>query len=685
VAQLIVVEGPNRGKTYDLEERTVVGSGTAVRKGEGDRFEILNLQPRQNLLVNGEVAKRRWLSHGDWISCADTTFVFSDELPRERHSLEISFHAEEVGASRITARRPSFGSAEDVIDSFDDEEFPGRPPVALPGQRERLGTKDRLATLYRVSTAISKQLHLPKLLDAIMELCFEVFPAERGFVLLLDEVKKKLRCVASRRRDSSEPLAAPDISRTIVREVFQKRESIASVDAANDERFLAGQSIAGGLIKSVMCAPLITEGRIIGVVQLDTTSTLHDFNDDDLDLLSAIAMQCAVAIENARAYKKRQEYSRSLIYLARALHTLSGFLNRDQIVREAVKAACSLLGCTKGSLLLRREGGRRLQLVYAVGMGKELAQDVAQTPDLGRRYVRRVVESGQPLLVPNVRRLSGKDHRGTKSRYASDSFLIVPVFYAGEAVESRGKPIGALCLTDKLSEGQFSGNDQEVLQILAAQTGTALANAELYEKATIDTLTRVHVRRYLFQTLEVQVRNAHFMRKALSVLMIDVDHFKRVNDDHGHAAGDAVLRQLGSLLKRTVRQGMTCARYGGEEFTVVCPGMDAKNARRVAERIRKSVETFAFQLPGGATLPCTASLGVATLQGTEDHEQLLQRADQALYAAKDGGRNQVVSAAGPPRDSGKTRAPAPEGQPATGDGDATIEFEESGPIEPPKP
>ncbi|GIW72640.1 MAG: hypothetical protein KatS3mg102_2182 [Planctomycetota bacterium] len=200
-----------------------------------------------------------------------------------------------------------------------------------------------------------------------------------------------------------------------------------------------------------------------------------------------------------------------------------------------------------------------------------------------------------------------------RPRYASESFVIVPIFAAGDAQDRRGRTLGALCVTDKLSRGPFHGNDQELLQVLASQAGTALTNAELYEKATVDTLTRVFVRRHFMQRLEEAVANARFRGEPLALVLIDLDHFKSVNDTHGHQAGDAVLRGFGRLLKQVVRAEMVCGRWGGEEFAVLCPGMEGEVAVRVAERIRAAVAAHEFRIPGGLALRRTASFGVACL------------------------------------------------------------------------
>ncbi len=168
------------------------------------------------------------------------------------------------------------------------------------------------------------------------------------------------------------------------------------------------------------------------------------------------------------------------------------------------------------------------------------------------------------------------------------------------------------------------------------------ANQELSQLAATDALTALPNRRALEEALSRDIARSTRAGVAMSVVMIDVDHFKKFNDVYGHALGDEVLRMVGATLKSTAREGDVPARYGGEEFCVVFPGTPEEGAMLAAERIRAAIE--------GATVPSekgdlkvTASLGVATRPpgGRETKEDLLRRADQALYVAKEAGRNQV--------------------------------------------
>ncbi|GAB7127376.1 hypothetical protein JCM19000A_18830 [Silvimonas sp. JCM 19000] len=167
----------------------------------------------------------------------------------------------------------------------------------------------------------------------------------------------------------------------------------------------------------------------------------------------------------------------------------------------------------------------------------------------------------------------------------------------------------------------------------------ALRRAE--RMASQDNLTAVHNRRGLEVTGMHLFKRAREQSQPLSALMIDVDHFKRVNDDYGHPVGDKVLRQIAALLKSGCRQDDIVARYGGEEFTIVLPGRDAAGASEVGERLRRLVEGYRWaRVQDGMAI--TVSVGVAAVEPHMDFQALLERADRMLYRAKTEGRNRVA-------------------------------------------
>ena len=164
---------------------------------------------------------------------------------------------------------------------------------------------------------------------------------------------------------------------------------------------------------------------------------------------------------------------------------------------------------------------------------------------------------------------------------------------------------------------------------------------EIYRMTIVDGLTQVHNKRYLSEALDREIVRARRHERDLSVILFDLDHFKRINDVHGHLAGDFVLKELARVVQARIRRDEVFARYGGEEFVVVLPETTLDGAVALAESLRERVmgSRFPFQ---GEPIEVTVSLGVATLGGDDrTAAELLQRADEKLYQAKRAGRNRV--------------------------------------------
>jgi diguanylate cyclase (GGDEF)-like protein len=166
----------------------------------------------------------------------------------------------------------------------------------------------------------------------------------------------------------------------------------------------------------------------------------------------------------------------------------------------------------------------------------------------------------------------------------------------------------------------------------------------LYRQATRDTLTGLFNRRALMQRLEEEIERAQRYGRPLTVLLFDLDKFKRINDTHGHLAGDAVLRHFAGVVEAALRRSDLVGRYGGEEFLGLLPETPAATAQEVAERIRLDCHRNPVAGPGGQQIEFTTSIGVAELRKGELGEQVLARVDESLYAAKDAGRDRVILA-----------------------------------------
>ena len=201
--------------------------------------------------------------------------------------------------------------------------------------------------------------------------------------------------------------------------------------------------------------------------------------------------------------------------------------------------------------------------------------------------------------------------------------------------------LGKLTMTRRK---RFSNEEISIVEFLASTLVFPLKNALMYEealsKALTDELTGMGNKRALQSCLHRETERSIRRKQPLSTLIIDIDHFKKVNDTHGHRAGDAVLKQFGSLIQKNLRKTDLSFRYGGEEFVLILEETDKEHALQAAERIRQAVQesNFAFE---DLTIPVSASFGCATYKLGETMDSFIERADQALYLAKNSGRNTV--------------------------------------------
>ncbi|MER2565675.1 MAG: GGDEF domain-containing protein [Myxococcaceae bacterium] len=214
-------------------------------------------------------------------------------------------------------------------------------------------------------------------------------------------------------------------------------------------------------------------------------------------------------------------------------------------------------------------------------------------------------------------------------------------------IEDVGSTNGTF-LNDESLDGkvQLRNNDlikvgRTVFKFIAHNNIEAAYHDEIYRLTTVDGLTQVNNRRSFDETIEREISRCRRYGRTLSMVLIDVDHFKRINDTFGHLAGDAVLKEVASAIKKRIRKEDLLARYGGEEFAVLTPEVDHKGALAMAEKVRKVVEKHEFSFDD-EIIPVTISCGVSTLGKKSDSaEALVQRADEKLYEAKEAGRNQV--------------------------------------------
>jgi diguanylate cyclase (GGDEF)-like protein len=193
----------------------------------------------------------------------------------------------------------------------------------------------------------------------------------------------------------------------------------------------------------------------------------------------------------------------------------------------------------------------------------------------------------------------------------------------------------------RLRDGDQLRVGRSILKFMTGENIELHYHEEIYRLMTVDGLTQVFNRRYFNEALEREFNRSRRYERALSLILLDIDHFKRVNDTHGHLAGDQLLRQIASAVKPKLRREDVFARTGGEEFGILLPEIALDGARLIAEKVRRIVESTPLRFEQ-LVIPCTISLGVAMRGDEPSGEELYKRADMRLYEAKAGGRNRVA-------------------------------------------
>lgn len=375
--------------------------------------------------------------------------------------------------------------------------------------------------------------------------------------------------------------------------------------------------------------PLVMKGQLFGLLMLSEKLGGQPYSDIERDLLSVMARQIAVALYNHALNFKLDLKVVELERLHEITSIIHSTLNRTTIIRELVAHAVSLLNARRGVLFTFDETHAELELAAAFNFNYWPQGTTFPLRDLWLEGV-VLANRGQifdnPLIIP--------------PEFDSFTCLAVPI-------SSRDQVVGVLAVFDKeagMGIGAFTDGDMQLLSALAVQAAASIENARLYEMATVDGLTKLYIRRHFEQRFAEEIRRTQRYGTHLSLMMIDIDHFKRFNDTYGHACGDEALKLVAGVIKRSVREDLDIpARYGGEEMMVLMPETDTEGARVLAERVRMAIEETPLPGPNGEQLQVTVSIGVATmpLHASTD-EALMEAADQALYASKHAGRNRVT-------------------------------------------
>ena len=407
-------------------------------------------------------------------------------------------------------------------------------------------------------------------------------------------------------------------------------------------------------------APIVRGNDVLGILELTEKRQRRRFSAEDQRLVAQMAGLAALALSNARESRAAQARNLQLNALIDASRAMTSSLDLDEVLDVVCRQAA--LALDAGSSYIYEYDSGANTMVWVAHYQRDPEHSFEEP--LGSVYPledlpqdRAVIETRKPVEV----RLDDPDLdpevREQLLEWEEKSSLMVPMVVGG-------KVLGSLEVSETDTPRHFTAEETELCTTLGQQAAAAINNARLYRQlqdqkrtielqATTDGLTGLFNHRHFFDRLHAEVTRARRYGLVLSLLMLDLDDFKRVNDRFGHPAGDQALRAVSDVLCAQLRQNLDIpARYGGEEFAVILPHTGtlesaedlADGARASAERIRRAIAEM--DLPfgeDGAPVHITASVGLAMLPAhAADADELVSKADQALYEAKRAGKDRVV-------------------------------------------
>ncbi len=391
-------------------------------------------------------------------------------------------------------------------------------------------------------------------------------------------------------------------------------------------------------VRALAAIPVVDDGIVRGVLALDRVEN-RPFTPHEHELASQAARYCLRAIQNERVFVQLERAKVEQGKLYRAAQALGAALSEKDVVEAGVRAAREIASFDLAAVTIWDEATRMHEVCAARSEGGEIDDLVGQRFKHNTGLVSMVVTNRFPLPYKGEHDPAHQVVLTKRLAWPNiPSLLVLPLLH-------HGRVLGTLILGARRRHA-FGDTVRPTLEVLASHLAVSLSNARMVHKletmATTDGLTGLLNKRAMLDAAAQKIAAAHRFGRKLSVLVTDIDFFKKVNDTYGHDVGDVVIKGLGAILERTKRTTDVVARFGGEEFVVLCEQTDESGAQQLGERIREELAKTVFHTPNGP-LSVTCSVGCATFpEAGEKWDDIFKSADEALYASKRGGRNRVT-------------------------------------------
>lgn len=493
---------------------------------------------------------------------------------------------------------------------------------------ERKGLNgERFDLLYKITAKLSEELELGRLLKICTNLISETYNYSNCSILFREG--ENLIIKAAVNYSSSVVGTEIPIGKGVTGTCAEKRKEILVPDISKFKNYIPFDK----KIKSELAIPIIYKNHLLGVLNVESKEK-NAFTEEDVKILKILSNQLAVYISKA--------YLHTQLELANKIGTkITSIVELEKLLRFVVQSIKMRLKYDSAAILINEGSDLTIKAVTVLPK-----KNVGVKIPIGKGVTGRCAEERRIINIGDIGKCDfyiPSGIPGVKSEIA------LPIIYKDEL-------LGVLTIESKV-ENAFGKEDEKILSLLCSQIAVAIKNAHIYRELELtsitDPLTGVFNHRYFYHKLYTEVMRARRYKRPLSLIILDFDNFKSINDTYGHITGDRVLKESAKLVKDNIRGCKnevykdcdvdTVARYGGEEFVIILPETTLEKALIVGERLRKKIEEELYSIIEiNGTLKITASFGIASYREGESPEDLVKKADNALYEAKRLGKNKVI-------------------------------------------
>jgi diguanylate cyclase (GGDEF)-like protein len=484
----------------------------------------------------------------------------------------------------------------------------------------------KVAILYDASQAVMSTFDLDEVLAQILNIVRDYFQMQNAAIMLVDPKTQELYVRSQFGRSGPERDQRQKMGEGLIGAAAKMKRPVYVPDVSKDSRYIMHFSST----RSELAIPLIVRDAVVGVLDLQSEH-LDFFDKETIDLMTLFSTQASIAIENARLYMSEQRRASQLEAINVIARQTTAVINLDELLEKVCTLVLEHFPVDHVALMLAGDG--ELRLAAQQGKLSALVHTGAELP-IGSGLCAQAMRNGRTVVVNDIRGVDGyiAGYKETRSE------MCVPLVFFGEK-------LGVLALESARLDA-FDQPDVQPLEAVADICAAAIQNARYFEQAQqlayLDGLTGIFNRRFFEMRIVEELERARRYESTMSVIMVDIDKFKKLNDEFGHMLGDEVLRQVSKLFQQQLRKSDVVCRYGGEEFAMLLPQTSCSDALDAAEKLRRAVEAFPFP---GVARPVSISAGVASFPefGTT-RDEIVASADAALYQAKQTGRNRIISA-----------------------------------------